>query len=75
MYLLLEDNRPFAVLNNLSNLDTAVKEEFNLESIEKVGFVTPDFGETKELVVLAISEDDPEEEIRYDLEITRIVSY
>ena len=75
MYLLLDNNRPFAVLSEISNLDIAIKEEFSLEKIEKVSFSIPDWGEEKQLTVLAYSEDSPEEIIQYDLDIQKIVNY
>jgi hypothetical protein len=76
MFVLLKDNRPFAVIESNTNMriETAISEEFLYEEVEIVeNIILPDWGETA--LVNYVGLNDEGEEIKDNIEITKLVKY
>jgi hypothetical protein len=76
MFVLLKDNRPFAVIENNTNMriETAISEEFLYEEVEIFeNVILPDWGETA--LVNYVGLNDEGEEIKDNIEITKLVKY
>ena len=76
MFVLLKDNRPFAIIESNTNMriETAISEEFLYEEVEIVeNIILPDWGETA--LVNYVGLNDEGEEIKDNIEITKLVNY
>jgi hypothetical protein len=76
MFVLLKDNRPFAIIESNTNMriETAISEEFLYEEVEIVeNIILPDWGETA--LVNYVGLNDEGEEIKDNIEITKLVKY
>jgi hypothetical protein len=76
MFVLLKDNRPFAIIESNTNMriETAISEEFLYEEVKIVeNIILPDWGETA--LVNYVGLNDEGEEIKDNIEITKLVKY
>ena len=76
MFVLLKDNRPFAIIESNTNMriETAISEEFLYEEVEIVeNIILPDWGETALLNYVGLNDEG--EEIKDNIEITKLVKY
>ena len=77
MYLLTnEDNRPFAIVENNTNMriERAISEEFLYDEVGLIGdTILPDWGETR--VFEYAAKDENEGEVTGNVEITKLVKY
>lgn len=76
MYVILEYNNPFAIVENNTNMriEKAIAEEYLYESVSLIGdLILPDWGERKTLEFVA--EDENGDEVTNELEIIKLVKY
>ena len=76
MFILSENDRPFAILTKLdeSKMKRAIEEEFSVKEAIVPDITEPDWGEVRELYIEAKDRDEGDE-VCYDLELSKIVSY
>jgi hypothetical protein len=75
MYLILEDNKPFAIVKNATNkrIETAIREEHIYESVTLESFTLPDYDEL--VVISFIGIDEYEGEFDGKIEIMKLLNY
>jgi|AntRauTorckE5430_2_1112549.scaffolds.fasta_scaffold41887_3 hypothetical protein len=76
MYLISEDGRPFAIVENLigGGLEKAIEEEFSYKDIASVNFSAPDWGNSV-LTYYNGKDKDEGEEVAGKIEIMKLVNY
>jgi len=76
MYLISEDGRPFAIVEELtgSRLEKAIEEEFSYKDIAIDDFINPDWCDVAVVSYEGIGQDE-EDEVNGEVEIIRLVKY
>jgi len=76
MYLISEDSRPFAIIENATNkrIETAIAEEFSYKNILLESLTLPDWGDLVVVSFKGIGQDEGDK-VDGEIEIIRLVNY